>query len=83
MKAPRSLTCTPRLDMRCERSSERTDTLMRSGVHMPAFRNPQISASPICRRSFKHRTGTLCSVKELWCSRGNTMLALLLHVING
>ena len=34
--------------MRWERSSERTETLMRSGVHMPAFTNPHMSASPIC-----------------------------------
>ena len=69
--------------MRCERSSERTDTLMRSGVHMPAFRNPQISASPICRRSFKHWIGTIGIVKESWVARGITMLDFLLHVING
>ena len=69
--------------MRCERSSERTDTLMRSGVHMPAFRNPQISASPICRRSFEHQPETLGVVKEAWASKYITVLAFLLHVING
>ena len=68
--------------MRCERSSERTDTLMRSGVHMPAFRNPQISASPICRRNFQHRTGTPGIVKESSVSRGITTLAFLLHMID-